>query len=326
MSKPELLTTALEAVYAACRLCMAVQHDILARDFVQKDDRSPVTVADLGGQALINRRLLARFPTIPIVGEESTLELERDPQLAERVVALVEDFEPGITPDQTMEAISAGASEPNPRGKFWTLDPIDGTKGFLRGDQYAVALALIENGTVILGILGCPNVGIDMGKRERGALFHAEKGQGSWLLPMRGAVKKQITVDGTTDPAGARFCESVESGHASHDTHAKISSELGITQAPYRIDSQAKYAAVARGDASIYLRLTRTRGYREKIWDHAAGSIIVEEAGGRVTDFSGKSLDFSRGERLEKNEGILATNGVIHDSVLSAISTVVKTG
>ena len=76
---------------------------------------------------------------------------------------------------------------------------------------------------------------------------------------------------------------------------------------------------MAQGDASIYLRLPRSGSYREKIWDHAAGVCIIEQAGGKVSDFSGNPLDFTCGEKLEKNVGILATNKVIHDQVLMAI-------
>jgi 3'(2'), 5'-bisphosphate nucleotidase len=89
------------------------------------------------------------------------------------------------------------------------------------------------------------------------------------------------------------------------------------------MDSQAKYTAIARGDASIYLRLPREKAYREKIWDHAAGFIIVEEAGGSVTDFQGKPLDFLAGRTLKNNKGIVATNGHLHRQVLDAIAQVV---
>src|SRR5690606_9137465 len=101
---------------------------------------------------------------------------------------------------------------------------------------------------------------------------------------------------------------------------AQISDYLGITRPPCRLDSQAKYAVVARGEADIYLRLPTRRGYREKIWDHAGGVLVVEEAGGRVTDLFGKPLDFRLGHELSDNRGVLVTNGLIHDEVLAAIA------
>jgi 3'(2'), 5'-bisphosphate nucleotidase len=115
--------------------------------------------------------------------------------------------------------------------------------------------------------------------------------------------------------------ESFESAHSDHASHQRIAERLRIAESPFRMDSQAKYSVLARGEASIYLRLPspQTPDYREKIWDHAAGSIIIEEAGGKVTDAYGRSLDFSQGRRLEKNQGVVATNGLLHEAVLEAI-------
>jgi 3'(2'), 5'-bisphosphate nucleotidase len=122
-------------------------------------------------------------------------------------------------------------------------------------------------------------------------------------------------------PAGARYAESVESGHSNQSEAALVAQALGITAAPLRLDSQAKYAVVARGDASIYLRLPHG-GYRENVWDHAAGALIVSEAGGRVSDLDGRPLDFTNGTRLTANRGIVATAAPIHDAVREAVRSV----
>lgn len=66
--------------------------------------------------------------------------------------------------------------------------------------------------------------------------------------------------------ADATFCEGVETAHSSHDTHAAIAQEARVVRAPARLDSQCKYAVVARGDADIYLRIPTRPGYVEKIW------------------------------------------------------------
>jgi 3'(2'), 5'-bisphosphate nucleotidase len=63
---------------------------------------------------------------------------------------------------------------------------------------------------------------------------------------------------------------------------------------------------------------------RENTWDHAAGAIVVEEAGGRVTDMYGQPLDFSFGTKLVNNQGIIASNGVIHEAVLAAVAQRLK--
>ena len=116
-----------------------------------------------------------------------------------------------------------------------------------------------------------------------------------------------LYVDDVADVAEARFCESVESAHSNQDQSAQIAARLGIHKAPYRIDSQCKYAAVARGDAAIYLRLPTRADYVEKIWDHAAGCRIVTEAGGTVTDVHGRPLDFGLGRKLTENRGVNST-------------------
>jgi len=91
------------------------------------------------------------------------------------------------------------------------------------------------------------------------------------------------------------------------------------------MDSQAKYGIVARGEATVYIRVPSPSDphYREKIWDHAAGALIAKEAGGKVTDILGRPLDFSCGLRLEKNRGILVTNGVLHETILKVLENLV---
>jgi 3'(2'), 5'-bisphosphate nucleotidase len=92
-----------------------------------------------------------------------------------------------------------------------------------------------------------------------------------------------------------------------------------------RLDSQVKYAAVAAGEAEIYLRPRSRPDYRENVWDHAAGVAVVEHAGGRVTDLDGRVLDFRHGRRLEENRGVLATNGAVHDLMLDVLSELLAT-
>ena len=132
----------------------------------------------------------------------------------------------------------------------------------------------------------------------------------------------QVFVDPVAKAADARFCESVEKAHTSQSHSAQVAELLGISAPPFRIDSQCKYAAVARGDAAVYLRLPTRPGYVEKVWDHAAGVAVVTEAGGTVTDVDGKPLDFSLGRGLTQNKGVIVTNGRFHDEVVAAVKQV----
>jgi 3'(2'), 5'-bisphosphate nucleotidase len=321
------LEVAVTAVRDAARACHAVQQRLVEAHALQKGDKSPVTVADFAAQAIVCAHLEAARPADPIAGEEDSAALREAGQreLLTRVVEHVGGAPVGAGADEArvLAWIDRGGSEA--RGpRFWTLDPIDGTKGFLRGQQYAVALALIERGEVVLGVLGCPNLACGDG---HGALFTAVRGERTRELPLWdvAAPGREVAVAPITTAADARFCESVESDHSDQEVSAEIARRLGIRLEPYRIDSQCKYAAVARNDASIYLRMPTREDYREKIWDHAAGKLVVECAGGTVTDIAGRPLDFAHGRCLELNRGIVATGGRIHAEVLEAIRSV-RTG
>lgn len=315
---------ALEAVRSASRLCRSVQVNLPGGP-MEKEDRSPVTVADFGSQALVCRSLSAAFPEDPIIAEEDATALRHptNRRALERVTGEVDRIVGEVVEDDVCFWINQGNAG-RYSDRFWTLDPIDGTKGFLRGEQYAVALALVVDGELTVAALACPNLDYSFGVDDvsNGSIYAAAKGEGAWCFEIDGTRSERIEVSDRTDGAESRFCESVESAHSSHSDAAAIADVLGIVRDPFRLDSQAKYAVVARGDAEIYLRLTKHTGYVEQIWDHAAGALVVQEAGGTVTDLNGRPLDFRRGTRLDRNVGIVATNGRLHDQVLSALSDV----
>ena len=311
------LEAARAIVAEVCALTGRVQSAIVAAgDHRDKADRSPVTVADLAAQIVVSARLGDAFPNDALLAEEDSAVAAADDSTGRKVLDQARLHLPDLTFDRMITLLDRGRHEGGGR-RYWVLDPIDGTKGFLRGDQYAIALALVDEGRVVAGALGCPNLP-HPGKDRRGSLFSAAAGSGAHEHPLGNNADTAIQVDHITDPARAVVCESVEAAHAAHSVQARIAARLGITAAPYRIDSQCKYAVVARGEASVYLRLPRDPSYREKVWDHAAGSIIVTEAGGRTSDLDGNPLDFSKGRLLGTGRGIVCTNGAIHDLVLDA--------
>lgn len=318
---------AVEAVIRACQVCQTVRAALVSPDTLAKKDRSPVTIADFAAQAVVGLDLLGAFPDQPMIGEEDAgpLRAADGADMRAKVVRHVRSMHPDAGEGRILDAIDHGRSEGGTAGRFWTLDPIDGTKGFLRDEQYAVALALIEDGEVVLGVLGCPNLPLD--PREpggrRGCVFAAVRGEGATVRPLDEADERPVRVCDVGDPVQASFCESVESGHTSHDDAARIADLLGVAAPPVRMDSQCKYAAVARGEAAIYLRLPTRADYEEKVWDHAAGWRIVIEAGGRVSDTRGAPIDFSRGRTLRSNRGVIVTNRRLHDAVLNAVSRII---
>jgi 3'(2'), 5'-bisphosphate nucleotidase len=232
---------------------------------------------------------------------------------------------PEVSPDSLLDAVDLGNHDASAHG-YWTLDPVDGTKGFLRGQHYAVSLALIRDGEVAVAALGCPNMSIDSEQAldrndSHGVIFLAVRGAGATQGPADGALADQRTIERPTLPSTARIrvCESVESGHSRQDATARIVAELGGAGEPARIDSQCKYAVVARGQADAYLRLPTRADYVEKIWDHAAGMLVATEAGCQVTDIDGKPLDFSRGTTLSGNRGIVCADRRFHGDLITAI-------
>ncbi|MFN0197355.1 MAG: 3'(2'),5'-bisphosphate nucleotidase [Planctomycetaceae bacterium] len=316
------LDAALKAVRAATEACRSVQSKITTEK-LDKKDKSPVTVADFSSQAIVCRVLSEVFPHDQIIAEEDSEEL-REPHNAGFLEQIQQEVTAVLGSASTPEVlawIDRGKIAPSTK-RFWTLDPIDGTKGFLRKEQYAVSLALIVDGRIDVAVLGCPNLPAIDDAAAIGGLFYAVRGQGAFSVGKHGAVPQSVRVSGTNDSRDACVCESVEAGHSAHDRSALISEKLGITRPPRRLDSQAKYAVVARGEADMYLRLPTRADYHEKIWDHAGGVLVVEEAGGKVTDINGKPLDFNLGHELRANRGVIVTNGLLHETVLTVCQSV----
>jgi len=317
------VTTALQAALMASELCQKVQRDLIGEVSFVKCDRSLVTIADYGSQAIICKLIRDRFPEDTIIAEEDSKELRKPAhsEILGKVTRYVNEVIPRASSGEICDWIDTSSQHLSER--FWVLDPIDGTKGFLRGDQYAIALALIEQGEVRLGLLACPNLhfDIDVPRNRRGCLFLAVRGGGAVQMDLGGKSKRPLSVSPVEDSSEAFFTESLEVDHSDHELHQRLAQKLKITKPPLQVDSQVKYGIVARGEAVLYLRIPSPvePNYKENIWDHAAGAIITEEAGGRVTDAFGKRLDFVSGIKMEKNYGVVVSNGRLHDVVLRAL-------
>jgi len=324
-----LLAAAREAVAKASVICRAVQRDLSAIRSITKDDKSPVTVADFAAQAVVADILRRHLGPFLMVGEEGSSTL-RQPDFAEHRRAVAEAANlvwQDASVDDVLDAIDLGDAEsPGASGGFWTLDPIDGTKGFLRGEQYAVSLAYIHDGKVVVGALGCPNLSLDLARPfdnpdPRGSIYLAALGRGvlETTAELDHADPRPMTRPAFDPSTGIRACESVESAHSDHSATHRILALAGGRGEPAKLDSQAKYAVVARGQADAYLRMPTKKGYVEKIWDHAAGAIVASESGCIVSDIAGAPLDFGQGEGLAKNRGIVCAASPIQPRLVGAI-------
>ena len=313
-----------DAVRKAAQLVRRIQRGMVTTALM-KGDRSPVTVADFAAQALVASLLKETFPDDPLVGEEEAADLQtpENRPVLQRIADFLTPDVPGATAETVCDLIDLGRAEPGSR--YWTLDPIDGTKGFLRGEQYAVALALVVDGQVQLGVLGCPNLtaASEPEVDGPGSLVVAAAGEGTWTAPLDGGQFQRLRVSDRDEPAEARVLRSVESGHTNVGSMGQLVTALGAKADPVLMDSQAKYAVLAAGKGDLLFRLLSAKmpNYREKIWDQAAGSLVIEEAGGRITDLHGQPLDFTQGRTLANNRGVVASNGRLHEAALTALAT-----
>jgi len=314
---------------------MRGRQDHAVTGVVTKADASPATIADFALQAVIAARLADRFPDDPLVAEEGAAALAAGgaEALLSSVVDLARTAVPGASAPDVLAWIDRGNAPCAAR--FWTLDPIDGTKGLLRGGQYVTALALIVDGLVQVGVIGCPLLTLTPAAApsadaahavyepgtagSSGGLAIAVRGRGAWWQPLGQPHLFALRSSAESDPTRARALHSVERRHGNVERLHRVMALIGSAAPPVLMDSQAKHVLLAAGAAEVLMRDPPDPAYREAIWDQAAGSLLIEEAGGRVSDVNGRRLDFTTGRRLERNTGVLATAAPLHDAVIEAV-------
>ena len=342
----DMLQAMCEAVQLCAKLTSKTQKLLETSDQVSKSDDSPVTVADYAAQAVVSYVLEQKYPDVALLAEEDAKALRGGSKeakgLLEKMTEITNDCVFGddvseyLSREEVARLIDRGNHEGGSESTFFVLDPIDGTKGFINQRQYAIALGLCEKGKVVGGVLGCPNMpmtkipeDVDALETEKpGVIFAAYENFGCKYAAMD--AKEPLGKDSfiaTSDQFvkcgkdGARYMESWgDSIVADHAFTNALSEKVGITRKALRIDSQAKYGSLSRGDAHIYLRFP-PKTYREKVWDHAAGAIIVSESGGVISDAAGVPLEFGKGRFLDINGGIVASSTPeLHEQLLKAIA------
>jgi 3'(2'), 5'-bisphosphate nucleotidase len=209
-----------------------------------KADGSPVTEADLAADRIIAEGLARLIPDVPALSEER-VDLAKWPYDT----------------------------------SFFLIDPLDGTKEFVAGrGEFTVNLALVTNGTPLLGIIGAPALGL---------IWRGLVGRGAERLTTREPSVAEPIHTRTLPKRGEPWIVAVSRSHGDSRTEAFIAERPGaIRQA---LGSAVKFGRVAEGGADIYPRLAPTSE-----WDVAAGHAVVTAAGGRITDAQGAELRFGR--------------------------------
>lgn len=210
----------------------------------QKADASPVTEADLQANQIIVDGLSKISPDIPIVSEEC----------------------PGSERFLSQE------------GQFWLVDPLDGTRGFVAGDdEYTVNLALIDQGVSVWGVVYAPiSDRLYWGGAQMGSRLSAQGEQRALQLQTLSELPTVTRVLASKAHLGPKTVSFVE--------------RLGNTEM-IRIGSSLKLCLIAQGQADLYPRLGLTSQ-----WDIAAAQAVLEGAGGTVCDLHGKPLRYGQGD------------------------------
>lgn len=325
----ELLRRAVDAVRPALPLARLLGDTLASVPPIEKGDGSPVTAADYVLQAVVVAGLRAGAPDgrVALIGEEraDALASARRPDVERVVVDAVRAALGWRSRADALRAIDG--DEPREGEPRWTIDPIDGTKGFLLGAQCSVCLALLRGPHVEVGVLGCPRMGpagdLSVHVGGPGVVYAAARGEGAFELDAAGEVRRRMRLS----PRGAgavRWARSMN--RSASPMPSRLEPRLAAVAAleESRMDSQCKYALVARGDADLVVRLPRSRGHRESVWDHASGVLIAAEAGAAVTDAAGAPLDFSHGPSLAVNAGVVCAAPGLDGRVLSAIAELAR--
>ena len=172
-----ILDHAVRAGRLAADVCLRVQREQVIEG-LDKSDKSPVTIADFASQALILRELAAAFPDHSILSEENSAALRDQPELAEKVRGLVAD---AIGESASLDEVCGWIDHEGSESPYqWAIDPIDGTKGFLRRAQYAIAIGLLRDHQPVGGVLVCPSLELDPSRADGpvGVIFTAFQGEG----------------------------------------------------------------------------------------------------------------------------------------------------
>jgi len=267
-----------------------------------KQDQSPVTLADFASQIYIISKLKEIFPEDSIIAEEN---FSTEVNLASKKLIYSCYNELDLDIKYHFKDIL------NYRGKLsetrWSIDPIDGTKGYQEGLSYAIGIGLIDNLKMVFSVIGVPNY-----INNQIAIFYANKGRGANAsYGDRGF--KSISVNDKKNVKDYLLCYSL---HYDEPWVMKLAKIIGINKY-IQIDSMAKFCMIADGSADLYLKpMNKDRSF---IWDFLPGHLLVTEAGGIVTDLMGQIPQYVDDKCIISGPGLVVSNGKSHEEIIETI-------
>jgi len=353
----------LEVLYGALQVSSRLSRQILsqpAKGVVQKEDFSPVTIADFAIQALLACTVKAAFPGDTVVGEENASQLRNDLYLLEHVYELLRwvagdghteeasqrkaMLPPGVTVPDSRERMcdlidECGEESPSERGRCWVFDPIDGTKTYVKGELYAVNAALLVDGKQQLGMVACPNLSAgasaplsNASTAKEGCVVYAIKGEGAYVRSLEGSPADILDAKRLPDHseslslADVKFVTCITGvDSALANVNETLATRLGVDYPncdllPWVL----RWTTLALGLGNTTVWVYKKKERRGKAWDHAGAMLLFEETGGKVTDVHGKDIDLSVGRTMDSNFGFVAAPSGLHSKVLAEVHTVLK--
>ncbi len=262
------LVCALELAKLAGREVMKLRGGPLGVEMKAGDE--PVTIADKRASELIVSGLHGRFPGETVISEELAL------------------------PDEKLASLAAG--------RMWLVDPIDGTKDFMRGDEgFSVMIGLAVAGRPVLGVVHQPAVG------KTGRTFFATPDGGAHVVA--DDTVKPLSVSAVPSAGSERLVASAS--HRSADID-QVKQTLGISDEMNVGSVGVKLSLIAMGVRDLYI----SPATKTKIWDTCAPEAILTAAGGRLSDLFGTAIDYAE---LRHSRGLVASNGHVHDEVVGKL-------
>lgn len=268
----------------------------------QKQNQSPVTLADFASQIYIISKLQAKFPEDQIIAEE-----EDSAFIDKRAEHAIEECFKGLKfkeIDNFKETLKYRSKNAD---RQWTVDPIDGTKGFLKNLSYAIGIGFMVDSKPKISAIAAPNYSM-----KGLAIFVAEKGKGAKASYGDGELSP-VKVSRQTIIKNAGMCHSL---HHDQPWTLKFAELAGITK-KNPMDGMGKFCLIADGSFDIYIRPERNIA---NSWDYMPGDLVVREAGGVVTDLNGKPLKYEKSHCILSTPGIIASNGILHQKILKIIN------
>ncbi len=220
---------------------------------------------------------------------------------------IVEGLQKTLPADGILSEEEIDVPERMDKARVWIIDPIDGTWGFIKKDgDFGVQIGLAENGEVILGVVYLPFHDI---------LYFASKNQGAFCSE-KGGAPERLKVSGKTNFTEMNLASS--RNHRSPKMH-RIIEDFGFRQEIQRGSVGLKVGLIAQQIADLYIHLSP----RTKYWDTCAPQIILEEAGGRMSDLFGFPLTYNLTD-VQNHNGIVATNGVSHEEIVLRLKPILS--